>query len=56
MLSSGSAEEGKYEMTKTYLISEDLLREGPEANGMKFCCFCGKKLVEVRAEREEENE
>ncbi len=29
--------------------------EGPDANGMKFCCFCGKKLVEVRAESEEEN-
>ena len=30
--------------------------EGPEANGMKFCCFCGKKLVEVVAEAEEEGE
>jgi hypothetical protein len=29
--------------------------EGPDANGMKFCCFCGKKLVEVRAESEEED-
>ena len=30
--------------------------EGPEANGMKFCCFCGKKLVEVVAEAEEGDE
>ena len=30
--------------------------EGPEANGMKFCCFCGKKLNEVRAESEDEDE
>jgi hypothetical protein len=28
--------------------------EGPEANGMKFCCFCGKKLVEVRDETKDE--
>lgn len=22
--------------------------DGPEHNGMKFCCYCGKPLVEVR--------
>lgn len=27
--------------------------EGPEANGMRFCCFCGKKLVEVAADTDE---
>ena len=27
--------------------------EGPEANGMRFCCFCGKKLVEVEADTDE---
>ena len=27
--------------------------EGPEANGMRFCCFCGKKLIEVKADTDE---
>ncbi len=27
--------------------------EGPEANGMRFCCFCGKKLVEVASDTDE---
>lgn len=30
--------------------------EGPEANGMRFCCFCGKKLVEVEADTDDEVE
>ena len=27
--------------------------EGPEANGMRFCCFCGRKLVEVASDSDE---
>jgi hypothetical protein len=30
--------------------------EGPEANGMRFCCFCGKKLVEVESDTDDEVE
>jgi len=28
---------------------------GPDKHNMKFCCFCGKKLIEVLAESEEED-
>ena len=27
--------------------------EGPEANNMKFCCFCGKRLIEVADDTDE---
>ena len=32
------------------------LNEGtPDENDMKFCCFCGKELIQILTEEEEEN-
>ena len=30
--------------------------EGPDANGMKFCCFCGKRLIEIAAHDDKDDE
>jgi hypothetical protein len=33
--------------------NEFTINEGtPEENGMKFCCFCGKKIAQFPQERE----
>jgi hypothetical protein len=24
-----------------------LIDDGPEANGMRYCCYCGRPLIEV---------
>ena len=27
----------------------------PEENGLRFCCYCGKELIQILTEEEEEN-
>ena len=30
----------------------DIINETPDSNGMKFCCYCGRHLIQILFDRE----